>query len=299
MVKEFTELQGHVGGLYAREEGLPSAVCEGIYDHYLPVSVDDPLPRNDVGAIVGLADRIDTLCGFFRVGAKPTGSKDPFALRRAAQGVVQLLLNASNWQVDLGVDTLVDVAVEVHGGVPSEVRDDLLEFLAERVRTLLEAAPWSFEYDETAAAMAHDWTSSLPDLVERCTALRTVRNEPGFLSILDSAKRIANIIGDVVPGQVDPSLFDHDTEKRLYEISGLVTAQITELADEGRYGDALESFASMAPELEKFFDDVMVMVEDEKVKLNRMALLDGVGRAPRRIADVTKIVIDRKELQGK
>ena len=122
---------------------------------------------------------------------------------------------------------------------------------------------------------------------------------PESLSILDSAKRIANIIGDVTPGEVSPSLFEHDTERRLHELSGLVSSQIAELAEEGRYGEALESFAGMAPELEQFFDDVMVMVENEKVKLNRMALLDSVGRAAKQIADVTKIVVDRKELQGK
>lgn len=299
MVKEFTELQGQIGGIYARDEGLPEVVWQAIYDHYLPVSADDPLPRGDAGAIVGLADRIDTLCGFFRIGAKPTGSKDPFALRRAAQGVVQILLNSSNWRIDLGVDALVDIAIEVHGGNAATVREDLTEFLGERVRTLLEAAPWSFAYDEVAAAMAAGWTRSLPDLVERCSALRAIRNEPGFLSILDSAKRIANIIGDVVPGEVSPSLFEHETERRLHELSGLVRAQIEELAVEARYGMALESFAGMAPELEQFFDDVMVMVEDEKVKRNRMALLGSVGRAARRIADVTKIVVDRKELQGK
>lgn len=299
MVKEFTELQGRVGGIYARDEGLPEPVWQGIYDHYLPASADDPLPRGEVGAIVGLADRIDTLCGFFRVGAKPTGSKDPFALRRAAQGIVQILLNASNWTIGIGVEELADIAIEVHGQGAGAVRSDLLEFFSERVRTLLEASPWEFAYDEIAAAMAAGWTRSLPDLVARCAALKAIRNETGFLSILDSAKRIANIIGSVVTGGIEPSLFQHDTERRLHEVSTLVNEQIAELVEERRYEQALQSFAGMAGELETFFVDVMVMVDDEKVRLNRMALLDSVGLSARRIADVTRIVVDRKELQGK
>ena len=115
MVKEFTDLQGRIGGIYAREEGLPENVWQAIYDHYQPVSLDDALPRNVAGAVVSLADRIDTLVGFFSVGAKPTGSKDPFGLRRAAQGVVQILLNRDKREVKIGIDTLLDLGIEVHG----------------------------------------------------------------------------------------------------------------------------------------------------------------------------------------
>src|SRR5262249_41761080 len=108
MVKEFTDLQGQIGGIYAREEGHRDDVWQAIYDRYLPVSIEDRLPRTASGAIVSLSDKIDTLAGFFRIGARPTGSRDPFALRRAAQGIVQVLLNRDNRQIRLGVDQLVD-----------------------------------------------------------------------------------------------------------------------------------------------------------------------------------------------
>ncbi len=299
MVKEFTELQGQVGGIYARAEGLPEPVWQAIYDQYKPVSVDDPLPRGAAGAIVSLADRIDTLVGFFRIGARPTGSKDPFALRRAAQGLVQILLNNVSWEIAVGPEQLVDIAIAVHGGNAAEAKQDILEFLAERVRTILEGAPWSFAYDEIAAAMDARWADSLTDLCARVSALRAIRNEPGFLSLLDSAKRIANIIGAAEPGAVVASRLEHPTEVRLHELAMLVGEQIDELARAKDYRSALESFAGMAHELEKFFIDVMVMVDDTAVRENRMALLVTVGRAAGKIADVTKIVVDRRELKSR
>jgi len=300
MVKEFTDLQGKIGGIYAREEGLPKNTWQAIYDHYLPINIDDALPRTLSGAIVSLADKIDTLAGFFRIGAKPTGSKDPFALRRAAQGVVQILLNRDKRAVKIGIDKLIDIALEAHGqpGNPAtgQPKDDLLAFFAERVRTLLEASAYGFAYDEIAAAMEAGWASSLTDLVDRITALKAMRGEPNFLSILDSAKRIANITaGQETASRIDPSKLESDIERRLSDLVLLTNDQIEEMIAERDYKRALETFAALAPELETFFDEVMVMVEDEGVRRNRIALLRTVGNAVLKIADVTKIVVDRRE----
>jgi glycyl-tRNA synthetase beta chain len=295
MVKEFTDLQGKIGGIYAREEQLPKDTWQAIYDHYLPINIDDALPRTLSGAIVSLADKIDTLAGFFRIGAKPTGSKDPFALRRAAQGVVQILLNRDKRCVKIGVDKLIDVALEAHGGT-ADSKEDLLAFFAERVRTILEASAYGFAYDEIAAAMEAGWASSLTDLVDRITALKAMRGEANFLSILDSAKRIANITaGQETASRIDPSKLETDIEKRLADLVSITTDQIEEMIGERDYKRALETFAALAPELETFFDEVMVMVEDEGIRRNRMALLRTVGNAVMKIADVTKIVVDRRE----
>ena len=318
MVKEFTELQGRIGGIYAREEGKAEAVWQAIYDHYLPVNVDDPLPRNTAGAMVSLADRFDTLVGFFRIGAKPTGSKDPFALRRAAQGAVQILLNRDKRRVTIGIDKLIDIALDVipsvsegpggAGGAPpdrqvprsarDDTRDELLQFFAERVRTLLEASQYNFAYDEIAAAMEAGWASSLPDLVDRITAVKAIRDEANFLSVLDSAKRIANITAGHDASRVDPAKLEHGVERRLNELADAAGAQIDEMIAEREYRRALESFAAMAPELETFFKEVMVMVEDEGVRRNRMSLLRKIGSAVMKIADVTKIVVDRSEYRA-
>lgn len=299
MVKEFTDLQGKVGGIYAREEGKAETVWQAIYDHYLPVNIDDELPRNVAGAVVSLADKIDTLAGFFSIGLKPTGSRDPFALRRAGQGIVQILLNRDKRRVQIGIERLVDIALEAHstkGG--ATVREDLLAFFAERVRTLLEMSRYGFAYDEIAAAMEAAWAKSLPDLVDRIEAVKAIRDEANFLSILDSAKRIQNITAGHASTSVDASKLEHPTEKRLNELADVANSQISELSEERHYRDALRSFAAMAPELEKFFVDVMVMVEDEAVRKNRMSLLRKIGGAVSQIADVTKIVVDRRDYKS-
>lgn len=295
MVKEFTDLQGRVGGIYAREEGLSENVWQAIYDHYQPVSLDDALPRNVAGAVVSLADKIDTLVGFFSVGAKPTGSKDPFGLRRAAQGVVQILLNRDKRQLRVGIDKLIDLGIDAYGASAASVRNELRAFFAERVRTILEASQWQFAYDEIAAAMEAGWASSLPDLVERISALKAIRNEANFLSVLDSAKRIQNITEKHTETRVDASRLELATEQRLDELATLVTAQIDELVKDRQYRTALESFAALAPELETFFKDVMVNVDDEALRRNRLSLLRKVGGAVTNIADVTKIVVDRSD----
>ena len=295
MVKEFTDLQGKIGGIYAREEGLPKDTWQAIYDHYLPINIDDALPRTLSGAIVSLADKIDTLAGFFRIGAKPTGSKDPFALRRAAQGIVQILLNRDKRSVRIGLERLIDIALEAHGAA-ADSKEEPLTFFAERVRTILEASAYGFAYDEIAAAMEAGWVSSLTDLVDRITALKAMRGEANFLSILDSAKRIANITaGQETASRIDPSKLESEIEKRLFDLVSITTDQIEEMIGERDYKRALETFAALAPELETFFDEVMVMVEDEGIRRNRMALLRTVGNAVMKIADVTKIVVDRRE----
>lgn len=309
MVKEFTDLQGQIGGIYARGEGMSASTWQAIYDHYLPVNLEDALPRTRSGVIVSLADKIDTLVGFFLIGAKPTGSRDPFALRRAAQGVIQILLNRDKRQVSNSLNQLIDAAFAAYRAVGLRVsyssisatgepvfKADLLTFFAERVRTILEASAYGFAYDEIAAAMEAGWASSLTDLVDRITALKAMRGEANFLSILDSAKRIANITaGQETASRIDPSKLETDIEKRLAELVSITTDQIEEMIGERDYKRALETFAALAPELEIFFDEVMVMVEDEGIRRNRMALLRTIGNAVMKIADVTKIVVDRRE----
>lgn len=295
MVKEFTDLQGQIGGIYAREDGHPDEIWQAIYDHYLPLSAGGELPRNQTGAVVALADKLDTIAGFFSQGIRPSGSKDPFALRRAGQGIVLLLLEEERWSVDVAVDRLVDLALAEFGSTSAEARNEILGFLAERVRNVLEQHA-GFAYDEIAAAMSARWMDSVTDLHRRVIALAQVRSRPDFLSLLDSAKRIENILGDRRPeGTVDEGLLEHETERRLAAVSALAFEQISELSEQREYGLALESFAALAPELERFFVDVMVMVDDPEVRQNRLALLQSVGSMAKRIADVTKVVIDRRD----
>jgi glycyl-tRNA synthetase beta chain len=212
--------------------------------------------------MVSLADRFDTLAGFFRIGAKPTGSKDPFALRRAAQGAVQILLNRDKRGINIGIEKLIDIAISV--GAPeaaaATLKSELLQFFAERVRTLLEASQYDFAFD--------------------------------------SAKRIENITAGHTSTAVDSAKLENDAERRLNELATMVGAQIDGMIAEREYRRALESFAALAPELETFFKEVMVMVDDEGVRRNRMSLLRKIGNAVMKIADVTKIVVDRSEYRA-
>lgn len=322
MVKEFTELQGKIGGIYAREEGLSSPVWQAVYDHYLPVNAEDALPRSGVGAVVSLADRIDTLCGFFLIGAKPTGSRDPFGLRRAAQGMVQILLERDTWHITAGMDQLIDLGLQGYADVREALhaaasekaekgrkraatdrgaddRGEVLEFIADRVRTLLQAPPYALAYDEVAATMEAGWMNSLPDLLERAKAVRRLRSDPRFLSILDSAKRIANITAGQPESELNRNLLAEPAEKRLNDLSEVLVGQIAGMIVERHYELALQSFAGMADELENFFAEVMVNVDDSGIRQNRIALLRRVGGAVAPIADVTRIVVDRRELASR
>jgi glycyl-tRNA synthetase beta subunit len=212
---------------------------------------------------------------------------------------VQILLNRDKRQIRVGVDQLIDFALAAHSDATNtQVRNDLLAFFDERIRTLLEISQYGFAYDEIAAAMEAGWARSLTDLVDRVTALKRVRDTPNFLSILDSAKRIANITADHKSNRVDAAKLQDETEKRLNELATAVGEQIDEMISERDYVRALESFAAMAPELETFFDNVMVMVDDAEVRDNRKSLLRKVGNAVLKIGDVTKIVVDRSEYRA-
>lgn len=299
MVKEFTDLQGQVGGIYARRQGRPDEVWQAVYDQYLPQSLEDELPRTESGAILSLADRIDTLAGFFLIGLKPTGSRDPFALRRAAQGIVRILFTEEPWRIPLSIDQLISAALDAY---PEELGEDregarreIRDFIADRVSTVLESS-FGFAYDEIAAAMASRWADSLADLKKRTAALHEARRSSEFLSILDSAKRIANITPEGFKGSVSRELIEHDNEKRLIELGTAVRSQISELVAAGSYDRALQSFASMADELESFFDNVMVNVDDVAVREDRLSILQIIGDAAAEIGDVTRIVVDRKAL---
>ena len=208
---------------------------------------------------------------------------------------MQILLNRDTREVKIGIDTLIDLGLEVYGVNDPKLREDLLAFLAERVRTILAASAWQFAYDEIAAAMEAGWAPSLTDLVDRIQAVKSMRDEANFLSILDSAKRIANITEGHTSTRVDAAHLEHATERRLAELAEVVTEQVGEMIALRDYRNALESFAALAPELETFFKDVLVNVDDQAVRANRLSLLRKVGGAVTKIADVTRIVVDRRD----
>jgi glycyl-tRNA synthetase beta chain len=304
MVKEFTSLQGVVGGIYAREDGEPVQVWQAIYDQYLPASAADGVPRGRVGSAVALADRMDTLAGMFGLGLLPRGSRDPFGLRRAAQGAIRICL-----ENELPFD-LLDVAGRAVNGYGElltrsreEVVNDLRLFLEDRVRHVLGNA--GYAYDEIEAALgAGGGIRRLPELEARVKALHAARDEPGFLDVVLAAKRIANILDkndpEGAPGLVggaepDEERFEDGVEGELYAATRSLRERVDAARDAAGYEAALRETASLAAVLDRFFEEVMVMAEDEAVRANRLSLLRFTQGALSGIAALTEMVVDREE----
>ena len=258
MVREFPDLQGIVGGLYATRDGESSAVCRAIYDHYRPAGADDALPRDEVGRVVALADRLDTLSGFFALGLVPTGSRDPYALRRAALAVVRILLEGG---LKLNLPAAIAAARglhEVDGASAEEVTATLHPFLLERLRFLLERR--GYRHDEIEAVLTTD-CPDLTDAADRVAAVASVRKQPDFGPLALSFKRVQNILtqaGAPSGGELDPALMSDDSERQLagdfYQAKGI----LDELVASRRYEEALSVMASLGPSLDRFFIDVMV-----------------------------------------
>jgi glycyl-tRNA synthetase beta chain len=301
MVKEFTSLQGIMGGIYAREEGQPEEVWHAVYDQYMPASMEDRIPRGRIGQVVGLADRMDTLVGIFGLGLIPTGSKDPFGLRRAAQGAVRIALEGG---LPLDLEEVAARAVVLYGDrltrSAEQILDDLRPFLHDRVRYVLGLA--GYAYDEIEAALAAsggDTGGNLPDLKARVDALHRVREDANFLTVVLAAKRIVNILKDAPEEQLDEQFFTQPAERDLYAAFQGLRSEVEEAAASGDYERCLRRIADLAPVLDRFFVDVLVMDPDPRVKANRIALLQAIHRTVSRTARLTEVVVDKAEARSR
>jgi glycyl-tRNA synthetase beta chain len=269
MVKEFTELQGVVGGLYARAQGEPEAVATAIYDHYKPGSMEDSIPRTFEGQIVSIADKLDTLIECFKIGLVPTGSKDPFALRRAAQGIVRILFEGR-----LSIDLLA----------VSEQQPALLAFLHERTSYYLREVR-GYPYDEVRAVLNVPATS-YADQLKRLEALHEVRPTDNFEPVAASAKRIKNILLQANfqgSGPINVELLTPGPERELYEAA-------MALDRAGGYTKRLGAIASLRPQVDLFFDKILVNDPNEAIRQNRLALLHSLLMEFSTIADFSEIV---------
>ncbi|HET9766717.1 MAG TPA: glycine--tRNA ligase subunit beta [Thermoanaerobaculia bacterium] len=296
MVKEFTSLQGIMGGIYAREQGHSESVWQAIYDQYLPASVDDRLPRGHVGIACGLADRIDTLVGMFGLGLVPTGTKDPFGLRRAAQGVLRILLET---ELPLALDQPVRRAASLYGDRlkrnADQILADLRPFLADRLRYLLGRQELTYDEIEAAFGGAEEDERTVADVAARARALHQVRDEQAFLAVVLAAKRIANITKGQSDHALDAAVLAEPSERALHEAHARLAAEIDAAVGRRDYAAALRSIVSLADPLERFFTDVMVMVDDAAVRSNRLALLQSIGRTLSRVARLTEMVVEKAD----
>ncbi len=294
MVREFTELQGIVGGLYAKAQGEPQEVADAVYDHYRPVGIDDPVPRNLTGCAVAIADKLDSVVGCFAVGVVPSGSSDPFALRRAALGIVKIVLEKKlplslSLAVSQGLKILLTHAPKK--SVTAEQESQILEFLRDRARYVFREKD-GFGYDEVNAVFRAG-ADDLVDARKRLDALRAIRKTKNFEPLTVSFKRIRKILekaGKQAEGvHVQTDLFEGDAERTLFSTMRKAAPKVEDQKRAGHYKEALEVIAAMRPEVDKFFEQVMVMAENEAVKRNRLALLGELLREFSTIADFSEL----------
>jgi glycyl-tRNA synthetase beta chain len=301
MVREFTELQGIVGGLYAKSQGEPEDVAWAVYDHYKPLALDDSIPRNITGQAVALADKLDSLVGCFAVGLIPSGSSDPFALRRAAMGIVKILIET---KLPLSLSLAVSRAVRGLTTLPPkiniqvQVEKQVMDFILERARFVLKERG-TVAYDEVNAALAAG-ADDLVDAVRRAEAVKAIRKTKNFEPLAVSFKRIRKILEKAGPeagwklSALRSDLFTQEAERQLHSKAASVARQSEQRKREGRYREALHDIAELRPAVDKFFDEVMVMAEEEQVRKNRLTLLSELLAQFSTIADFSEIVAAEK-----
>jgi len=312
LVKEFTELQGIVGGLYARvqvldehmQDDVRQGVAIAIYDHYKPESMDNPVPRTIEGAVLSIADKADSVAGMFALGLIPSGSKDPFGLRRQANGIVKTI---AEHKLPLKLNELVkDARARYQGSeaarkFPADVKfyEVTRAFFHERLEFYLRDVH-GYAYDVVNAVLAAD-DNDVVDAMARAAAVAKVRPSADFESISVAFKRMKNILrqaaeaGREVADKVDASALAEDAEKRLAAQVPQTASKVGALGSEHRYEEALLEIAKLRPAIDTFFDRVMVMVADSRVRANRLALLRTLLHEFTTIADFSEIVTEGKE----
>ena len=286
MVGEFPELQGIMGAYYARHDGLREAVADAIEDHYRPRFAGDALPRGDVGLVVAMADKLETLAGLFGIGQLPTGDKDPFALRRHALGVVRMLVER---RLDLRVPQLVDTAFAAfpagHGAAQAEV----LRFLDERLAGYLREQDYTaHEVDAVLALRLPVWAS----LPQRLAAVRAFAALPEAPALAAANKRVANILKkseDAPEAEVNPARFVETAEGALWTALGAAGAQADAALRAGDMTASLQALAALKAPVDAFFDAVMVNADDPALRANRLALLRALHAAMNPVADLSRL----------
>jgi glycyl-tRNA synthetase beta chain len=294
MVVEFPELQGVMGGHYLRLEGADQELWSAIRDHYTPVGFEGAVPESVTGKLLAMADRLDTVAGLFAVGERPSGSKDPFGLRRAAQGVVKIVAEAG-WEVDLRemINNAVGAVAEHSKDGEEALSGAVTAFVADRVRRWLTDVV-GVSFDTADAVMSADW-SNLPAAVVRAKALEKVRVSENFRSLALAFKRVRNITGGLPDAGVDTGLFEMDEERELHGTIVNFSEQLQKVLPDNKVEQAFAAMEPIADILERFFVEVLVMCEDERVRDNRIALLKELGRRFMELADLSKLQVEGGE----
>lgn len=288
--KEFTKLQGYIGKQYALASFEPKEVAEGIYEHYMPRGTNDGLPQSLTGAITAVADKLDSVCGIIGIGLVPTGSADPFALRRAANGVVQIIVERG-WSLDFSA--LLSFClnlVQEQASLTSDAKSVVQSFFRQRVDWLLKQM--ELDYDVIDSLM-HLSLGDLPDLKQRALALQSFRTREDFLRLVIGFKRVANIINAERDfSDLAPSLLEAEEEQELYSRLQKLHLEIDHSLGRSDYTQAIALLVEFGAHIDRFFDSVLVNCEDPKLRNNRYALLNSVKNEFLRVADISRIVLE-------
>jgi glycyl-tRNA synthetase beta chain len=286
MVGEFPELQGIMGGYYARHDGEAEDVAQAVEDHYRPRFAGDALPRGEAGIVAALADKLETLAGLFGIGQVPTGDKDPFALRRHALGVIRMLVER---RLPLAVPWLVDAAFAAFPSHHGQEREAVVNFLYDRLVGYLRELGYSaHEVDAVIALRPPRWA----ELPQRLAAVRSFAGLPEAPALASANKRVGNILKKAageVPAAVDPALLREAAEQALAAALHAVVPQADAAFERGEYAASLQALAGLKTPVDAFFDGVMVNADDAALRNNRLALLAGLHRAMNRVADLSRL----------
>jgi glycyl-tRNA synthetase beta chain len=287
VVGEFPSLQGAMGRQYARLAGEDPRVAEALFSHYLPRHADDLLPEDPVGALVGMADRLDTICGIFGVGLSPTGTADPYGLRRHALAIIRIL---RHHRLHLDLPDAVLASLDLQKGVisrtPEETALEVLDFFQTRLQHLLLGEGYDHE---TVAAVLASSGRDVVDAADKVKALEDIRQSPDFPALAMAFKRVINISLGAEPGEVTPLLFEHPEEKLLAEAAALMESEVEQALARRDYPAACRALANLKGPVDAFFEKVLVMAEDPKLKENRLRLLARISQTFLQMADFSKI----------
>jgi glycyl-tRNA synthetase beta chain len=288
MVGEFPSLQGVMGRQYARLTGEPPAVAEAIFTHYLPRHAGDILPGDLTGALLGMADRLDTICGFFGVGLIPTGAADPYGLRRHALAIIHILRDKG---LHLNLPEAAAASLDLLKGKisrsPEETSLEVLDFFQTRLQHLLLSE--GLDHETVAAVLAAGGAADVVDAANKAQALEEVRRSPDFPALAVAFKRVINIARGAEAAEVDELLFEHPEERQLYEATGLMETEVAAALEKRDYPGVCRALANLKGPVDAFFDKVLVMAEDAKLKRNRLGLLVRISNTFLQMADFSRI----------
>jgi len=290
MVYEFSELQGIMGREYALIAGEKPVVAKAIHEHYLPTSAGGELPETDEGAIVSIADKMDTIVGFFGVNLIPTGTADPYALRRQAIGIINIIINK---QYPLNLETIIDKSLSILGDKlkrpHKEIKMDVLEFFKGRFENQLISMGRPYDVVD---AVLETGASDIVRSVKKIEAMETFKSHADFEPLAIAFKRVGNIIKDFKNGTVDPSRFETDEERHLHNAFLRTNKNVVNYIKGDDYRSALIELATLRKPVDDFFNNVLVMAKDESIRFNRLSLLKEISKIFHMIADFSKIVTE-------